>query len=123
LERRKLSEAEGTLADINAVLAARAKGVFRLIPGTLPRLKSAVVSPLFNRFARRTEPFFATDACTACGLCERICPRGCITVTDKPAWSGSCLQCLACLHRCPVRAVQYGKSTEGKGRYVHPDLS
>ncbi len=122
VEGRKLAEAVEVLAGINADLSARRRGVFRLIPGSLPGLKSAVVRPLFNRFGRSAGPFFAAESCTACGLCARICPLHTITVTDRPSWSGACLQCLACLHRCPVRAIQYGKGTARKGRYVHPDL-
>ena len=39
----------------------------------------------------------------------------------RPVWQGHCVQCLACLHRCPVTAVQYGKKTANKGRYVNPE--
>jgi NAD-dependent dihydropyrimidine dehydrogenase PreA subunit len=41
---------------------------------------------------------------------------------DLPVWGKECTQCLACIHRCPVQAIEYGKATIGKRRYVHPDL-
>ncbi|MBS1315119.1 MAG: hypothetical protein HP045_01215 [Anaerotignum sp.] len=28
--------------------------------------------------------------------------------------------CMACVNRCPQTAIQYGKSTTKRGRYVHP---
>lgn len=34
----------------------------------------------------------------------------------------ACRQCLACINRCPVQAIQYGKGTVNRGRYTHPDL-
>lgn len=122
LVRTKLAGAEKRLASINETLAARRGGVFDLVPGTAPRLKSAVVNPLFRRFAMSTKKFRATDACTRCGACQRVCPVHSITVTDKPHWSAACVQCLACLNRCPARAIEYGDSTVGKGRYAHPGL-
>jgi NAD-dependent dihydropyrimidine dehydrogenase PreA subunit len=47
---------------------------------------------------------------------------GCINAdaAGRPAWEGQCTLCLACLHRCPAEAIQYGKETVGKGRYVNP---
>ena len=56
-------------------------------------------------------------ACIDCGLCEKVCPVGNITVTDRPVWGGNCTQCLACYHVCPVHAVEYGKMTGKKGQY------
>lgn len=122
VESEKLRKAEEKLQIINSVISNRQKGVFDLIPGRLPGLKTAIVNPLFNRFARNTKSFYATEECTGCGICEKVCPMHTITVKDKPVWGKACTQCLACIHRCPVHAIQYGKATVRKGRYVHPDI-
>lgn len=121
LATTKISQAENQLMLINAVIAERKTGVFDLCPGSLPGLKSHLINPLFNRFAMSTRPFFANDDCTSCGLCERICPVHTIKVDGKPQWGKACTQCLACIHHCPVRAIQYGKGTASKGRYVYPE--
>ncbi len=78
----------------------------------------------FYKYGRKTKKFYATDACTACGLCEKICPVGAIKVAgNRPKWvKEHCVHCLACLHRCPAKAVQYGKGTLKRGRYVHPKV-
>lgn len=86
-------------------------------------LKSHLVSFGFNTFARRTKPFRVTaDKCTSCGLCERICPVKAITLkAGKPVWTKpNCTICLGCLNRCPTAAIEFGKNTEGKRRYVFP---
>ncbi|HHV98637.1 MAG TPA: 4Fe-4S binding protein [Clostridiaceae bacterium] len=118
----KLRRAEEKLQTINTVISDRERGVFDLIPGRLSGLKSAIVNPLFNRFGRSTKRFYATGECTGCGTCATVCPLHTITIKGKPVWGKSCTQCLACIHRCPVRAIQYGKATVRKGRYVHPDI-
>ena len=39
-----------------------------------------------------------------------------------PVWvADTCAQCLSCLHRCPVFAIQHGPKTKGHGQWVHPD--
>ena len=71
----------------------------------------------FNAFLMSPKPFHATEACIGCKKCEKVCPVGNITVTDRPVWGGNCTQCLACYHVCPVHAVEYGKMTGKKGQY------
>ena len=92
--------------------------------GSVPFLKSRLVYPLFSRFALGTNSFYATEACISCGICEKVCPTSTITWLEggKPTWGNSCVQCVACIHRCPVRAIEYGKVTLKKGRYHHPDF-
>ena len=122
VEKKVLEEAEEKLGRINKVISKRAKDRSMLLAGKLPALMTAVVNPLFNRFAMNTGKFHADDTCTGCGLCEKICPAHTIKVDGKPVWGKACTQCLACIHRCPVHAIQYGKSTAQKGRYFHPQI-
>lgn len=46
-----------------------------------------------------------TDACTACGICERLCPMK----TMKPGKPGkpgkNCIRCLGCAENCPAHAI------------------
>ena len=53
-----------------------------------------------------------------------ICPIDAIELQNgKPVWvKKHCTQCLGCINRCPVQAIEYGKDTPGRRRYVHPDL-
>lgn len=121
-EDKMLLKAGEKLKEFNAALSKRQEGYFELLPGKMPALLTTLVNPLFNRFAIKTGSFYATDACNGCGLCERICPLHTIKVTEKPAWGKACTQCLACINRCPCRAIEFGKSTLSRGRYVHPCL-
>ena len=91
--------------------------------GRFPRMASLFAYPIY-RSGRKTEPFFTTDACNGCGACERHCPIGAIKMYEgMPTWIKThCVLCLACLHRCPQKALQYGEKTASRGRYVNPEL-
>lgn len=115
--RAKLDAAETELAAIAAELREN-KPVNRVHEGALAGLKSGLANFGFNRFARSTKSFYATDACNGCGLCAQNCPAHTITLTNgKPVWTAQCYQCLRCLNECPQTAIQYGKATETRGRY------
>ena len=66
--------------------------------------------------------FYSADNCISCGLCEKVCPTKNIELrAGEPMWKGeSCQRCLACLHLCPVAAIQYGKVTIKRHRYRNP---
>lgn len=73
---------------------------------------------------KSTKEFYTLPTCTHCGQCAEICPTNTITFFERsPHWAEmGCTQCFACIHRCPPHAIQYGKSTETRGRYINPVL-
>lgn len=76
--------------------------------------------------------FCADENCSGCGICEKVCLSGKITMKDgRPVWQKNvlCTMCFACLNYCPGRAVQINdipgvpSFTRVNGRYSHPYAS
>jgi len=118
LEREKIAQARERLDAIAKDVLSN-KSVFQVHGGAGAGLKTALIRPLFNAFARGTANFSADAACNACGLCARVCPIGAIEMhAGKPAWIKTrCTMCTGCINRCPMRAIQYGEGTKKSGRY------
>ena len=82
------------------------------------RFMSGAVNPMFYRLFVKADAFYAGDKCVGCGKCAELCPLNNITLKDgKPVWGKSCTHCMACICRCPVEAIEYGKKSVGKPRY------
>lgn len=82
---------------------------------------STVVNAFFYKFSIKADPFYATEACIGCGICEQSCPMANIRLKDgKPTWGDQCTHCMACICKCPKEAIEYGKKSKGKVRYVCP---
>ena len=82
------------------------------------KLKSGIVNTAFYAICVKADKFYATDACIACGKCEKLCPLSNITLKDgKPVWGKDCTHCMACICKCPKEAIEYGKKSQGKNRY------
>lgn len=85
------------------------------------RIKSGPVNELFYPMFVHARKFHADDTCVSCGKCVQVCPLKNIRLEDgRPAWGDDCTHCMACICRCPAAAVEYGKSSKGKVRYVCP---
>ncbi|MBK5722298.1 EFR1 family ferrodoxin [Dysgonomonas sp. Marseille-P4677] len=86
-------------------------------------LKACFTHPIY-KYGRKTKHFYTTDDCNGCKLCEKICPVNIIASHNgKPKWTADrCVQCLACLHRCPQKAIQHKKRTAKRERYINPNV-
>jgi len=91
--------------------------------------RTRIIGNLFSSMSAGMIPkldkqFSVNGACTACGICVRICPAANITLENgTPTWYHQCLQCHACIHWCPQAAIEIGTTSGGKPRYHNPDVT
>jgi len=86
---------------------------------------------VLNRLAYKTYPnensdryFSIADTCTGCMICQKICPvKNIIIKSGKPEFKHKCEHCLACLHNCPVHAIDWKHKTEGKQQYRNANIT
>jgi ferredoxin len=71
------------------------------------RLYHAWWNHICTRRPQKDRRFVVTDACTACGVCVRVCPVQNITREEgKIQYNHRCEQCFACYHHCPEQAIR-----------------
>jgi ferredoxin len=116
----RLNKAEKDTDEIIKLIEEKATGDFNNFKGVFPRLVTAMLYPLFLN-GRKTTKFTVNNDCNSCGLCKKVCPRNTIKMSDgKPVWEKpQCETCLACLHRCPKAAINYGEKTARNGRFLN----
>ena len=83
---------------------------------------------MYRRFIgkvrEKDRAFSVTDRCTGCGTCAGVCPADNIRlVQGRPAWQHACELCCACIHACPVQAIQAGTGTTKRKRYRNPAVT
>ena len=83
------------------------------------KFKSGPVNTLFYKIFVKAKAFYATDQCIGCGKCANTCVMNNISIEDgKPKWGNACTHCMACICSCPTEAIEYGKKSLGKPRYI-----
>jgi Fe-S-cluster-containing hydrogenase components 2 len=85
---------------------------------------SKIVYRLYPAHNKKCDSAFTvSDACTACGICGQICPNGNIRIKDKTVeYLHRCELCLACIHACPAKAIEYADKTQLHKRYINPNI-
>ncbi|ABS54865.1 4Fe-4S ferredoxin, iron-sulfur binding domain protein [Methanoregula boonei 6A8] len=123
---------DGILAGADAQLkeaAGRIKKGEQVPPGFSPFawLMHAATYRFFSGSVHAGDKDFSVScACTSCGTCAKVCPVGNIRMEQgRPAWQHHCEFCCACLHFCPVEAIDLHsmRGTKGRGRYRHPAVT
>ncbi len=116
-----LESAEKTISEIAGNVRDRKHTEVVSGPG---RWAKTVFSYPLYKYGRDTRKFSVTAECNGCGLCARLCPCEMIEMRERlPVWKeGRCTQCLACIHRCPRRAIQHGGKTDNRPRYINPNV-
>lgn len=118
-EKRLAMQAAATAQTAQAIIARVSNSINTFHP------ISNLISALFL-FARPllVQGFRLTSACTACGICARVCLSGAIRMTAKgPVFQKNCEQCQACLNFCPHRAISYMRLKPDTERYHHPEVT
>ncbi len=94
--------------------------------------KSGLVGNVGSMFTGHDEKHHSLDPfhveatkCTHCNVCATVCPTNTIHMDNgMPHWTGDdCSGCLSCVNRCPEGAIQFGRATLGKPRYINPALA
>ena len=122
-QSRRLHDADIKIKEIVRTVTERA-----VIPTPArDTVKGFVVSTVLrfvSNMYRVHSRFWTNDACRKCGMCVRVCPAGNISMENSVIrWKGKCLNCLACYHWCPERAVELDYYTAIRRRYHHPRVA
>ena len=117
-EETLMKEANASLEQVSALIM-KGESLPTVREGAIGNILSGVVNDMFNKYYLKDDLFLVKDNCISCGLCAKKCPLGNVEIKDgKPEWKGNCPHCMACICNCPVEAIEYGKKSEGKRRYL-----
>ncbi len=48
---------------------------------------------------------YANKFCIKCGKCVKVCPKNNIVIKNKVKFKLKCMLCMACIYRCPKKAI------------------
>ncbi len=88
---------------------------------------NVVINAIYSYFIKRInngdKHFNVDDKCNSCGICKDVCAVKNIKMeNNKPVFNHKCQHCLACIHYCPSKAINYKNKTQKRRRYNHPQV-
>lgn len=67
--------------------------------------------------------FSVNDKCTRCGVCEKVCPKGNISIKKDLTYLHNCDFCMGCINLCPENAIHLkGQKSEVRFKNQHVKL-
>ena len=131
---RRFSEADSLLDPLVRAVCERDRSsiVKNLRRSQVAALKGATIRLAMRRYYQYEDRRVDDAVCSNCGLCEKICPVGNITISSRedpgqpekqsPLVSGetasalgqvrireNCVSCFACINYCPKQAIHFGQ--------------
>ncbi len=118
-------EAQHSACDLEPIIANIKKRAVDLAATKIKPIQQLMYKGFIQLTPHMDKHFNVSDACTHCGICQKVCPVNNIDYgqDNKPYFKHHCEQCLACIQHCPARAINYKDKTQSRKRYTHPDIS
>jgi ferredoxin len=117
-------EARQSARDLEPIIGNIKKRTVDLKASRIEPLQQLIYTGSMHFIPQMDKHFNVSDACTHCGICQRVCPVHNIDLgqDNKPCFKHHCEQCLDCIQHCPTKAINYKDKTQNKKRYTHPDI-
>lgn len=95
---------------------------------SLPKRKVKLFYYMNKKIAKKfhdmDRDYNVSEECIGCSLCSKVCSVQNIEMVDgMPTFKHQCEQCVACIHICYKKALNYKNRTQKRSRYIHPDIS
>lgn len=125
-EREKVlfSRAEEKIEEISLAAQQKQHAPFEHVGNSLFRYFAEPFNRTFVAHAAEKDcHFHVSDRCIGCGKCQRICSVGNVILRgQRPVWNRRCQLCMGCINVCPVKAIEYGRLTQKRERYLNPNM-
>lgn len=118
---------KNSIPKIETKITQAAEMIVRKETTTIPNTKNVVFDFMHRKmmpiFLEKDKDFKASDLCVSCEICYKVCPVENIKmIHGKPSFQGHCEQCMACIHACPQKALNYKNVTQKRLRYRNKDI-
>ncbi|MEN8906975.1 MAG: EFR1 family ferrodoxin [Clostridiales bacterium] len=124
-QQQKFFQWEKDKQDIINTIKQKRKNHYRSLSFLDRYIKSKLLYKIASRqFRKYSSNFIVNKNCTVCGICVKVCPGNNIKIVKgMPFWGNKCEECLACIHWCSNKAIDYKDKTQGRKRYNHPEIT
>lgn len=97
----------------------------RFVHTMKPSTKDKVIAKAISTIHRAIpcKKYYLNDACIGCKTCEKVCPRGNISVNGIPQFGNHCEGCLSCVHNCPKQAIKVNLYKNDTSRYRNENVT